>query len=63
MTFEQQMEKLKEIVKLCEDENIELDESLTFYKEGLKLVEECEKILNNFETEIEILECSHLKKG
>ena len=56
MTYEQQIEKLKEIVKLCEDENTGLDESLTLYKEGLKIAKECEKILNNFESEIETLE-------
>ena len=55
MIFEQQMERLKKIVELCEYEDTGLDESLALYKEGLKIAAECEKILNNFESEIEIL--------
>ena len=56
MKYEQQMEKLKEIVEICEREETGLDESLALYKEGLKIAAECESILNNFESEIEILD-------
>ena len=59
MTFEQQMEKLTKIVEACEREDTGLDESLALYKEGLKIASECEKILNNFESEIEILGGNH----
>ena len=55
MMYEQEMEKLKEIVELCDNEDIGLDAALVLYKEGIKIAEECKKILDNFESEIETL--------
>ena len=54
-SFEQQMKKLQEIVEKLEKNDIELDESISLYEEGLKLSKSLKQQLSEFEKKIEEL--------
>ena len=45
--FENDIERLEEIIKLLETGNVALDESVSLYEEGLKLAKKCTDELNN----------------
>lgn len=53
--FENQMEKLEQIVAQLEKGDLSLDESVTKFEEGIKLSKECNKILEGAEKKITIL--------
>lgn len=44
-TFEQNMERLEQIVRAMERGDVALDESLKLFQEGTELVRSCEKLL------------------
>ena len=46
-TFEQNMERLEQIVRAMERGDVALDESLKLFQEGTELVRSCEKLLEN----------------
>ena len=54
--FEDKMNKLEDIVSKLEQEDVELDESLKLYKDGLSLSKELTKQLNAYKEEIEKIE-------
>lgn len=49
-SFEEAMKKLEQIVNALESGQTSLDESLSLYEEGLKLVKLCEAKLKDVET-------------
>ncbi len=49
MTFENSVKKLEEIVLKLENNEISLDESIEIYKEGITLLGDCRKQLENAE--------------
>ena len=53
--FEAKMEELENIVKELENGDLNLDDSLVKFEEGMKLSKECGKILDNAEKKITIL--------
>lgn len=54
MTFEERLERLKEIVeKLDSPETIELDDSLNLFEEGIGLVRTCKGLLEEAEVRIQ----------
>lgn len=54
MTFEEKLEKLKEIVeKLEAPETLELDASLTLFEEGVGLVRSCRELLEAAEVRVQ----------
>ena len=55
LTFEQQMKKLQDIVDKLESGEVDLDESIKLYEEGLKLSKVLKKQLSVFEDKIEKL--------
>ena len=55
LSFEEAMEKLKEIVNSLESGDFALEESLKLYEEGVKLVNLCNKKISNVEKSIKIL--------
>lgn len=55
MKFEEAMEKLQEIVHHLEAGNLPLEESLQKFEEGIKLIDFCEKKLNEVEKKIQVL--------
>ena len=45
--FEDSMSKLEKIVTELENENLNLDESVAKFEEGMKISKQCSKILEN----------------
>jgi exodeoxyribonuclease VII small subunit len=54
-TYEQKIEKLRQIIERIEDGNTSLDESLRLYEQGAALVKQCEILLNEAEVRITTL--------
>lgn len=54
-SFEEQMEKLEGIVSELEKGELNLDDSVTKFEEGIKISKECNKILEEAEKKITIL--------
>ncbi len=57
--FEQALERLEKIVKEMEEGNLSLEDMMSHFEEGSKLVKHCTDKLNEVERRIEVL----LKKG
>lgn len=55
LKFQDAMKRLDEIVSLLEKNEIELEESITLFEEGLNLVKNCEDKLTNFEQRVNTL--------
>ena len=53
--FEDEMKKLEEIVVQLENGNLNLDESVNKFEEGMKIAKKCNNILNEAEKKITIL--------
>lgn len=53
--FEESMEKLEQIVTELENGNLNLDESVNKFEEGMKISKQCNKILEEAEKKITIL--------
>ncbi len=53
--FEDKMKKLEEIANELEKGNLNLDDSVSKFEEGMKLSKECSKILEEAEKKITIL--------
>ncbi len=47
MTFEENMNRLNEIVRLLENDQLSLDKALDYYKEGIDLSVACKKTIEN----------------
>ncbi len=56
LSFEDKMNKLKEIVDLLEQGKITLAESVKLYKEGLELTQKCKEELEKAKHEVKILQ-------
>jgi len=52
-TFEEQYERLEEIVERLESDDVALEESLALYAEGMELVRLCGKKLTDAQQKIE----------
>lgn len=55
MNFEESMQKLEEIASELEKGELNLEESLTKFEEGMKLSKQCNEIIENAEKKITIL--------
>lgn len=55
MNFEKTMEKLEQIASELEKGDLNLEESLTKFEEGMKLSKKCNEIIENAEKKITIL--------
>ncbi len=54
MTFEEKLERLKEIVETLEaPDTLELDASLTLFEEGVSLVRSCRALLDAAEVRVQ----------
>ena len=54
-TFQQAMSRLDEIVTGLNSNNLELEEAMKLFEEGLKLTKQCEAQLKEFETKMNTL--------
>ena len=52
-TFEQNMQRLEQIVRAMERGDVPLEESLKLFQEGTGLVETCGKLLDEAELQVE----------
>lgn len=55
MKFDEALNRLEEIVRELERGNISLEEALSLYEEGIRLVKFCSKKLSEIERRIEVL--------
>lgn len=55
LPFKQSMQRLEEIIGQLEKNDIELEEAISLFEEGLKLVNNCDSQLKNFENKVEEL--------
>ena len=53
--FEASLKELEHIVKQLEDGDLELEQSLKLFEDGVRLSRECRERLNNAERRIEVL--------
>lgn len=53
MTFEQNMQRLEQIVRAMERGDVALDESLKLFQEGTNLVQSCGKLLDEAQLQVE----------
>lgn len=51
-SYEEMVKELREIVRKIEDNSTTLDESIELCERGLRLIKECEKILDRAELRI-----------
>ena len=51
-TFEENMQRLEQIVRIMERGDAPLEESLKLFQEGTKLVESCGKLLDEAELQV-----------
>lgn len=54
-TFEASLKELEHIVRQLEDGDLELEESLKLFEDGVRLSRECRERLTNAERRIEVL--------
>lgn len=56
MTYDQATKRLEEIVKVLENEQTPIEESLKLFKEGIELTQFCSTKLKDIENEIIIIQ-------
>ena len=54
-SFEEQISELEKIINELENGNLNLDDSVVKFEEGIKISKECNKMLENAEKKITIL--------
>lgn len=63
MSFEDSINRIEEIIKVLENNDIELEMSIKLYEEGITLTSQCYNQLNNIEKQsIRILNESEINK-
>lgn len=55
LTFEESMDRLEEIVRLLEDNELPLNDTIALFEEGLKLAKSCDEQLGKFEEKVKML--------
>ena len=53
--FEESISRLEQIVQALENGDIDLDESLKLFEEGIKLTKNCQKMLDDAEKKVSVL--------
>ena len=62
-SFEENLERLKELVKMFQSGELTLDDSLKVFEEGIKLSKVLEEKLNNIEAQaVKLFENNELKE-
>ncbi len=54
-TFEQNMQRLEQIVRAMERGDVPLEESLQLFKEGTSLVQQCGKLLDEAQLQVKMV--------
>jgi exodeoxyribonuclease VII small subunit len=58
LTFEKALARLEELVSGLERGNLSLDESLSYFEEGTRLIKQCTSMLETAEAKLQKLVCS-----
>ena len=61
-SFEKQINSIKEILDILESGNLSLDDSLSKFEEGTKLIQECYKKLEEVKKDIKIIVDQNLEE-
>ena len=56
LTFEQQMQRLEEIVEILDDGEASLDEMLALYEEGIQRSQSCRQYLEQAEQKVTLIQ-------
>lgn len=63
VNFEEAMERIEDIIRQLEDNDLDLEKSINLYKEGIELTSSCYKRISEVEAQsIKILEQSDISK-
>ena len=62
LTFQQSMSRLDEIVSALNSNDLELEEAMKLFEEGLQLTKKCETQLKDFENKMNTLMVEEEKK-
>lgn len=62
MDFEKSMKKLENIVRTLEVGNVTLEESISLYEEGARLISLCKKKLKSAEKKVEEINLIYFKE-
>ena len=54
-SYKQSMDRLDEIIARLNQNEVELEEAITLFEEGLKLVKQCDARLKQFEQRVSVL--------
>lgn len=54
-SFENSLQKLEQIVHTMEEQTLTLEESMDYFSQGVQIVKECQKVLNQAEQQVKIL--------
>ena len=54
-SFEEALKRIEEILKQLENKELDLEEAINLYEEGLKLIHFCEEKLKNARIRIEVI--------
>ena len=63
MTFKQSLDRLEMIVSKLERNEIELEEAMKMFEEGLTLIKKCDNQLSGFENRVQALLDTYQKEG
>ncbi len=55
LRFEEALKKIEQILKQLENKDLDLEEAIYLYEEGLKLIRFCEEKLKNARTRVEVI--------
>ena len=56
LSFEEQMQRLEEIVEIIDDGEVALDQMLALYEEGMKRSQYCREYLENAEQKVTLIQ-------
>ena len=63
MSFNASLKRLEDIVVMLERNDVELEDAMRLFEEGLKLVQDCSSQLTQFENKVQLLLESYQKEG
>ncbi len=59
ISFEDHMQQLEKIVSDLERQSLPLEEAISLYENGISLIKNCQKILNEAEQKVTLLNAQH----
>lgn len=62
-SIEDAFKELEQLLNRMEDQELSLEESMTLYRKGVKLLDQCRKSLDKTEKEIQILQEGQNARG